>query len=824
MRIITSLILSFVLMLVLSTSADAQRPGTKKSGSGIVKGQIVESHTGKPLGYTNVILYNTENDTQVTGAIADRQGNFSIEKIPAGKYYLIAKFIGYTKKKINKITISKTHKVADLKKVLMNEDDMKTATVEVEAERHIVEFKMDKKIVNVSQDISSAGGSAVDALENVPSVNVDIEGNVTLRGNSNFTVFVDGRPSILSGTDALEQIPANAIDNIELITNPSAKYDPDNMSGIINIITKKDFDAGISGNVNLSGSTNSSHNVGVLLNYTAPKFQLFGGVDYGVRDRTGQGELHKEYNIHDTLENDIINDYTNIRESDILGDNTRKKYSVKLGGLYKFTDKSSLSLTGNIGGSDHHRDHSSTTAFTQTPGDSISFIADENTSDHKSIYYGVNLDYMLQFEDSGHELTAAAYFSDRTGESEGLLGSMLTDENWENLYDDPDFRTNSFDDENGKNLRLKLDYTYPINDTDVIETGVQSRIKSDNEDNIMNIWDADQDEWVKSDIYSSTMDYSENIHSVYGSYSAAISEFKYKLGLRGEYTLREISFADGDSFTLDRFDFFPTAHASLNLGNDYQAIGSYSRRIHRPRGRSLDPTQMFINSMTIRTGNPELEPEFIDSYELGVQKYISKSFLSLESYYRVTNNKISRITSVVDEMSYLTSANLANDYTFGMEFTANFEVAAWLRLNASANYYNYRIEGELNDETVDNSSNAWTTRLNATAKFSPNMRLQLNGMYRAPSVTAQGERAEMYMAGAALRYDMMDRKLSFTLRIRDIFGTMKREYLTYTPDYFSSVKFQPQTQVLTLSVSYKFNNFKQNRDRNGMDEEDFEMF
>ena len=158
------MIFSLILMFAFSTNADAQRSGTKKSGSGIVKGQIIESHTGKPLGYTNVILYNADNDSQVTGAIADSEGNFSIEKIPAGKYYLIAKFIGYTKKKINKITISKTHKIADLKKVRMNEDDMKTATVKVEAERHIVEFKMDKKIVNVSQDISSAGGSAAGAI------------------------------------------------------------------------------------------------------------------------------------------------------------------------------------------------------------------------------------------------------------------------------------------------------------------------------------------------------------------------------------------------------------------------------------------------------------------------------------------------------------------------------------------------------------------------------------------------------------------------------------------------------------------------------------
>ncbi|MDA3844322.1 MAG: TonB-dependent receptor, partial [Candidatus Kapabacteria bacterium] len=820
MRIITTIIFSVILMFAFSIEADAQRSGSKISAGGIVKGQVVESHTGKPLGYTNVILYDSETSAQVTGAIADRNGNFKIEKIPAGNYYLIAKFIGYKKKKINKINISKTYKIADLKKVRMNEDDMKTATVEVEAERQIVEFKMDKKIVNVSQDISSAGNSAVDALENVPTVNVDIEGNVTLRGNSNFKVFVDGRPSILSGTDALEQIPASAIDNIELITNPSAKYDPDNMSGIINIITKKDFDAGFSGNVNLSGSTNGSYNAGVLLNYTAPKFQLSGGIDYGMRDRTGEGDILKKFYLQDSLGND----YTNIRESDVNGDNTSDRFSAKLGGLYKFTDKSSLSMTGNIGSRNHNHDHSSTTAFTQTPGDSISFFTDENTSDYNRFYYGVNLDYMLAFEDPGHELTAAAYFSDRTSESEGMLGSMLTDENWVNLYEDPDFRTNSKDDENGKRLRLKLDYTYPINETDVLEAGAQSRVKKDVEDNIMNMWDPESDMWVKSDRYSNSMDYLENIHSIYASYSAAISEFKYKVGLRGEYTLREISFGTGDPFTLDRFDLFPTAHASLDLGKDYQAIGSFSRRIHRPHGRSLDPTPMFINSTTIRMGNPELEPEFINSYELGVQKYFGKSFLSLESYYRVTNNKISRITEVVDEVSYLTSANLDKDYTFGVELSANYQTAKWLILNGSANYYNYRISGELNDETVDNSSNAWTTRLNVTAMLSSNLRLQLNGMYRAPSVTAQGERAKMYMAGAAVRYDMMDRKLSFTLKVRDLFGTMKREYLTYTPDYFSSVKFQPQTQVITLSVSYKFNNFKQDKNRNGMDEEDFEMF
>lgn len=776
---------------------------------GVLTGRVIDKITGQPMEYANLVLYTLRDSSIVAGTVTDAEGRFRMENLRYGRFYAVVNFIGYEKSYVKDIRINPNSKEVDLGDLYLELASTNLQGVEVVADKAHVEFKIDKKVINVSQDILAQGSSAVAVLENTPSVQVDIEGNVSLRGSSNFNVLIDGRPSVLQGSDALQQIPASTIDRIEIITNPSAKYDPDGVGGIINVVLKKQKQPGTNGVVNASIGSRNKYELDALLNYKTRRVNVFAGVDANYRQFSMQGKSRNETYFTDT---------TQFRDSEREGDMTRKGYGVKAGLDYYLTDRSTVTFSGQYGGYGFGRDFTSTNAVYTNPFSADEYTKSVSESEREGNYYNLNLNYIAKFDDMGHQLEILGYFSNRGGDDWEEQKDYTTDQEWNSIDDFPGFiRTTETD--NSNEYRVKADYTKPLGTEGKIEAGYQSRFENENEKYLFQDFDYSINDWVENDLYTSEADFRENIHSVYATYSDVKGSWGYQLGLRGEYTDREIQNQKSpQAYVIDRFDYFPSVHLSKQFNGDHQVLASYSRRIDRPGGRELDPFVNYMDEYNVRVGNPALEPEYIDSYELGYQKRMNKSFISLESYYRINKNKITRIRTLQDDGTFVhTYQNLNKDYSLGVELMVNADIVTWFNLNGSVNVFDYRLEGNVEGEDVTTSSTNWDSKLNLTFKLKHDFRAQLTGFYRGPSVTAQGRREGYFTQNAALRKDFFDRKFSATLSVRDIFASARREMTSSGENFYAYDNYRREAPIITLSLTYLINNYKKqmDRERNG---------
>lgn len=788
------------------TDKPAPYSGERK---GVLMGKIVDTDDEKPLEFTSVAIFSEVDSSLITGSITGPDGSFQLNGVPFGDYYLVANFMGYEKKVVDDIAVTSDNRSVNLGEIELKQTINKIDEVEVIADQAHVEYKLDRKVVNVSQDLNAATGTAADVLRNTPSVSVDIDGNVSLRGSGNFTVLIDGKPTSLSGSDALQQIPASAIRNIEIITNPSAKYDPDGVAGIINIVSKKNALLGLSGIFNVTVGTNDKYQGDFLLNYRTEKFNFFGGMNYS--DRTYKGSIYSSREFIGEPSEYVIVD----------GDRNRNRggYELKGGFDYNLNDKNILSLsaevgksTSNSGGSQKMREYSEDLSYDD-------YFLNKSNSDRDEDYFDVNLSYTHKFDDEGHELVAKGYISGEDGDDYDTQIELPADSDYNILEDLIADRIRTGELGKEQEYRFELDYTRPMGENGKLEAGYQTRLDQEKEKYIFEEYDPDFNDWYVNDDFSNGNDFFRNIQAVYTTYGNKMGQYQYQLGLRGELTDRRISSDQGgEESKIYRFDVFPTVHLSRQFRNNHQLMLSYSRRIDRPRGWYLEPFINYYNTTTLRKGNPDLEPEYINSVELGYQKSFGKSFIAFETYFKNTVNKIERVVTPYNSESNIilfSFDNISDDYSLGSELMVNLASLKWLELNTSATVYRYWIEGDIEGVSIDAKSNNWNTRLNATFNITSKTRFQLTGFYNGPSVTAQGERKALYFASAALRQDLFDRKLSAVLQVRDIFGTMKYEFTSGGPGLENTVRFTREPQVVMLSLSYKLNNFKQRNGNNG---------
>lgn len=779
----------------------------------VIKGIVLDEKTQTPMEFTNIAVYDKTDSTLVSGGITDENGQFEVSGIGFGEYYLVANFVGFKKTDVANILLDEDNPSVDLGKIELNPSAVELGSVDVVADKAQVEFKLDKKVVNVSQVISAVGGTAVDVLENTPSVQVDIEGNVTVRGSSNFTVLIDGRPSALSGSEALRQIPSSAIENIEIITNPSAKYEPDGQAGIINLVMKKNSLNGLSGIVNASIGSRNKYRGDFTLNYRTEKFNYFVGADW--RDETRYGGMT-------SLRETYLNDTTSFLFMDGSRDFIRSGYNFKAGAEWFLTGNTTLSLSGELGKSEGSRNSEGETYAYTVPASEEIFSVTEETSARENDFYSANLNFQHKFNSEGHKLEAMAFYSSETGDDVEEEAEILANSQYEKLGQYLD-RVYSLETEEEKEFRFKADYTYPYSEKGRLEAGFMSRLESEVEGISFENYDAETDSWIVNEKYTSTTDFRRDIHAVYSTYSNALGNLEFMLGLRGELTLREILNTNSpEASELNRFDLFPTLHTSYSIGETNELMASYSRRINRPRGRDLDPNPAYYDRYTIRYGNPDLEPEYTDSYELGALKRFGRSYISLDAFRRITNNKIDRYQELGDDgVFYLYSGNFSKDYSTGLELSGNVNFTEWLMVNASVSVYDYRITGDLNGEEIDRESTNWNSRMNTTLKFAPNSRMQFNAFYRGPSVSAQGESKAMFFTDVSYRHEFFERKLSATLSVSDPFGTAKFQRESYGEDFNSSFEWRREPRVVMLTLSYRINNFKSDdrgdRGSGGMD-------
>ncbi|MBE0654894.1 MAG: outer membrane beta-barrel protein, partial [Bacteroidales bacterium] len=591
-----SSLLVFLSIIIYAVDKPVTNAGEKQ---GVITGIIMDDDNDSPLEFTSVAVFSKLDSSLITGSISGPDGQFRLTGIPFGQYYMVANFMGYEKKFIDNIAVTKEQRLVNLGELSLQLTANELDEVEIIADIAHVEYKIDRKVINVSQDINAATGTAADVLQNTPSVSVDIDGNVSLRGSGNFTVLMDGKPTSLSGSDALQQIPASAIRNIEIITNPSSKYDPDGMAGITNIVSKKNALNGFSGIFNATAGTNDKYSTDFLLSYRTEKLNFFGGLNYS--DNNYLGGIYSSREFLNNPSDFVIIDGSRNR--------LRAGFEVKGGFDYNLTDSDIISFSAEVGNSESgSRGIQRMRKYNEMLSYDNYFISN-NFSDRTRDYYDLNLSYTKNFDNQEHKLVLMGYASNEIGLDSDIQTEYPADSDYiiNEFYLPQRIRTGEDGDE--IEFRFQADYTRPIGEEGRLEAGYQARIDKEREIYTFEEYDPDFNEWSINDDYTNGNNFYRNIQALYTTFGNQFGQFQYQLGLRGEYTDRQIeSDQGGEESMIRRIDIFPTFHVSRAFKKNHQLMVSYSRRINRPGGWYLEPFTNYMNSTTLRKGNPGLLP------------------------------------------------------------------------------------------------------------------------------------------------------------------------------------------------------------------------
>lgn len=771
-------------------------------GSGFVAGIISDSTTKGAIEYATVGVYRTTDSTLVNGVVTDASGKFEIRGLPAGNYYLEASFIGYVKRRIP-ISVTGQTSPRNLGVIPLYPNFTQIADVQVVAQSQRVEYKIDKKVVNVSQDISAAGGTLVNVLENTPSVQVDVEGNVTLRGSGNFQLLIDGKPSVIQGSEGLQQIPASAVQNLEIITSPSAKYDPDGDAGIINVIMKKQKNTGVGGVVNASIGTRNKYTGDFLLNFRRNRLNYFVGAEYANQKNYNNGESERRtYN----------GDSTTYQFATMEGLFARKSVNLKTGFDYSLSDKSTLSLSAAYNNRSFNRDFQSENWLYSDPFAKDSFYVENQVSDDKSNHYNLNLDFQKNYDDKGHMLQASVYYS--AGDGDEIEEDVVrTTDNLYNIIGGEPVRTRSGIGEFESTVRAELDYTRPVG-TGKLELGLQSRWDKSTGDYIFENYNPLGSEWIPNDSISNSMKFLDALQSAYGTFNGSLGKFEYQTGVRVEYDNRTLTqLTSSESFTYEKFHFFPSFYLIRKLSDAHQLQFTYSRRVNRPDERDMNPFIEYRGSNSVSYGNPGLRPQFTNGFEFNYQYTFEKGFVSLETYYRITNDIITRIngTQMLNgkQVFFNTNINADKDQSLGIELMTNMELKKWWQVNLTGNLFRYQLDGQVDGSTVTSVSTTWRANFNTSFTVKNNTRLQLTGFYNGPSNTLQGKREGFFVANVALRQDLLKRQLTISLNARDVFASGRFAFTSEGDSFYARNKNWREAPVVTLNLTYRINNYRQ---------------
>jgi outer membrane cobalamin receptor len=801
---ITVKIIFLVCTISLITSAQERKFGNFTGGS--VSGKVLDSSTKHAIEYANVVVFSQRDSSMVTGGVTDENGLFRLKLKRSGRFYVEFRFIGYDTERIE-TTIKPDILNVDLGEIFIHPSSVILENVVVEGERSPVTYQIDKKVISPDQMQTVISGNAADILANVPSVQVDIEGNVSLRGSQRFTVLIDGRPSVLDAQDALQQIAASSIDKIEIITNPSAKYDPEGTTGIINILLKKNTSKGLNGNVNANAGMHDSYGGDFLINYQSNGIKTNISFDYNRRFSPGDRTQNNIYFLENNTS--TINSVGDINRG-------RIRYEGRGGIEFSLGRSDVLSFGVRVGRRKGQRTgNQNYTQFSDQEPEELNYLGITDRS-RAGTYYALNSNYVHTFGAEGHQLLGEVFFSNQNSDentttSEFDEGIQFSGRQTKEFGPSTDFRG-------------KLDYTLPFHELSKFEAGYQGQVDLSEETNELYEFNPGNGEYEYQSEYSNINQYTRSEHALYSIYSNKILDIHFQGGLRAEYTYRTIEVpTQNESFNIDKVDYFPSFHTSYKFSEDATLMASYSRRIDRPRGWALEPFPTWIDANNVRSGNPDLQPEFIDSYETGIQAILGEVSVSSEIYYRITKNKIEFIRTIVDEDVTLTTfENVGKDYSLGAEVMFNFNLFQFWNVNLMGNVYDYLVEGVLYDEPFSRSSFNWQTRFNNTFKLWSSTQVQFNLNYNSPSVSSQGRWEGSLRSDFSIRQEIIKNVLAATLQVRDVFGTRKREFTSEGENFYNFNQYDFNSPTLMLNLRFTFNNYKPKRERRGGDNGDFE--
>lgn len=774
--------------------------------AGSIRGRIVDSGTRQPMDYVNVALYRKGSDEVFKGVTTDENGNFVFDKLNPGTYSVKVSFIGYLPVELP-ISLSAGHPDADLKTIRLSENAEQLKEVEVVGQKAQMRFDMDRKVFDVDQNIASAGGSASEILQNIPSVDVDTEGNISLRNNSNVVVWINGRPSGLSEDNRaqiLEQMPAESIESVEIITNPSAKYSPEGSAGIINLVLKKDRKAGYYGSVAAGADTRGGFNLSGNFNYNMPRFEAYASL--GIRRMRFPNESHTErqsWREPESGERDT---------TWLLQDNNGKMKGLgtmlRAGATYHATDKDILGLTlfGMLG------NRKSNSTLLSYDGDRT--LTRDRNSDTKSTHkmLEIALDYTHVFsENSDLKLYAGLDMMDRNNDA------------WY-IQRLPQSAQAQTDDDNNKRWEFQADYTNKLNDMFKLEAGYKGNLNYRTSD-VRTREGLTPDLLTDRSDLNNLFDYKENIQAVYATFSGKIEQWSFQAGLREEY-MRYRTETQSDVQPIpakvrEYWKLYPSLFVSYSLpkGNELQV--NYTRRVNRPRGRQLNSFRNVTDSTNITYGNPNLDPEFSNSMELNYIKNWEAHMLSVSLYYRNTDGVIQQVRYLDGQTMYNTYENITKSQRAGAEIVGKNRLFSFLNLTSTLNLYYYKLDGftynyvnngvpgEIN--YAGDKSFSWDLRVMGNMIFPKGFSAQLTGNYRSKQVVAQGTQKASYSLDAGIRKSFLDKKLNVALSGRDLLNSRKRRNISYGDNFYQESESHFGGPTVSVTVTYLFGNGGNNR-------------
>jgi len=758
-----------------------------------VQGYVVEKSTGNPLEFVSINIKN-KKDSIVANTVTDKNGLFVLKNFPEGEYKLNYSFIGYDKSDSIRFIISPKQKKIDFGRLYITEMNKTLGQVEVVGQRSTFVNSIDRKTFNVGQDLMSKSGSVSDLMKNIPSVQVDMDGVVSLRGSENVTILIDGKTSAMMKINraaVLQQLSANNVEKIEIITNPSAKYKPDGTSGIINIVMKKDKSLGLNGNVTANVGNQQRGNFNGMINYNPGKLNLF--ASFGVRQDS-------RIRINDLKSTTFENNIPSYISTYSLGNSRPISYIGSTGFDYKLNDKNKFGASVSYNYR-YQEQHDSTNYILQDNTHTTTLNYDRKRflpESESDLEYTAN--YLHRFNNNGHELNVNLVTS-TTHETE--------DNRYNNYYRVPSV-WNSKDNMMYKHLsydtEFSAEYTLPINEKSKFEAGYIYQNVQNNldlkRDSLLTGTNTMVNDLGRSNIFNR----SENTHVLYATYEQEIGKFGFLAGVRAEQTFTNAHLVTQDSTILSQYTrFYPTLHASYQLSDVHELQLNYSHRIRRPEDEELNPFPEYQDLRNIRAGNPNLKPEDIHSVELGYQmKKDATTFLST-LYYR---NSYNLITNVIEDLGNsifkTTLQNLSRNQSAGLELILSSSIGKSINFNLATNTFYNTIDASALGFSANKSNFAWSANGNVSVNLTKSTIWQITSNYTAETLTPQGHRLPSFVMNSGLKQELFKKKAAIILTVSDIFNSMRNQMEIDMPDFKRTEIRRRSSQTIYLGFTYSF--------------------
>ncbi|WP_374759187.1 TonB-dependent receptor domain-containing protein [Dyadobacter chenhuakuii] len=766
-----------------------------------VTGKIVDGQNNSPLGYASIRLFRTADSTFTAGAITDETGGFVVD-IAAGSYYALSEFIGYKPQITQDIKLTGANSPMNIGTIKISGSARTLDEVTVQAEKSSMELSLDKKIFNVGKDLANAGGTGVDILTNIPSVAVDVEGNVSLRGSGNVRILIDGKPSGLvsiKGASGLQQLQGSMIERVEIITNPSARYEAEGMGGVINIVLKKERKEGINGSFDIITGYPTNYGAAANVNYRRKNLNFFINYTLSYRNTPGKNYLYQEL---------CRNDSTFIMERDMTSNLKGMNNSARGGIDYYFNPKNILTGSytwrtskGKRFSTLKYRDYlgsvNNLTSFTNR-------TQDETETEPNSEY---SLTYRKTFNKKGQELTADVRYLDNWEDSDQYYR--------ENVYrpdgspsDIPPLLQRAVNYETEKQLLFQVDYVHPFGKDGKLEAGARSSSRDMTNDYA--VTQETSEGWITLPNLTNDFLYEENINAAYGIVGNKTGKFSYQAGLRAEWTgvtteLKQTREVNERNYA----NLFPSVHVTYDFAKQNAFQLSFSRRVRRPQYNDLTPFATYSDNRNYWSGNPDLNPEFTNAFEFGHIKYMGKGSLTSSLYYRHTNGKITSIRRVQEDgSSYTRPENLGTEDAYGAEFTSSFTPYQWWKLDGSVNFFRAITDGTDLDEDFQSDTYSWFVRMMSRFTLWKNTDVQLRGNYEAPQQTPQGKRKALATLDLAASRDILKNNGTLTLSVIDVFNSRKFRSVIEGANFYTVNNSQGRRRQINLTLNYRLHQAK----------------